>query len=138
MGKPSIKQFCICFSKHKRAVQRDTVKFLLSCLKIALRQKSWREVARIKEELKLICLKESMGLLIRSKYNQNAEEEKASLYHAARESKNSRNNIESLKINGVIVKDKVLSPVFLLLFSTGIMTLLSITLVLLLLLIIVT
>ena len=35
MGKPSIKQFCICFSKHKRAVQRDTVKFLLSCLKIA-------------------------------------------------------------------------------------------------------
>ena len=47
-----------------------------------------------------------MWFVVRSRYKQNAEEEKASLYHAARESRNSSNNISSLKIGGLVVKDK--------------------------------
>ena len=47
-----------------------------------------------------------MGIIIRSRSNQNAEEEKASLYHAARLANNEKNNIEALKINGSVVKDQ--------------------------------
>ena len=68
VAKPSIKDFCISFSKHKKAVQRDTVKFLLSCLKLVLSKKDWDEVARIKEDLRTIFLKDSIGLIIRSRY----------------------------------------------------------------------
>ena len=46
-----------------------------------------------------------MGFVIRSRYSQTLEEEKASLFYAAREMKNVRNNIDALKINDAIVKD---------------------------------
>ena len=38
-----------------------------------------------------------MGFIVRSRFQQNAEEERASLFHAGRELKNSRNNILKLK-----------------------------------------
>ena len=105
-AKPSIKQFCICYSRHYQSTQRDTIKFLLSMLKTVLAAGNRKEVTRIKEELKIIHLKRSYGLVIRSRFNQNAEEERASLYHAAKEATNDKNNISSLKINGAVVKDQ--------------------------------
>ena len=51
---------------------------------------------------------DAMGIVIRSRHKQNAEEERASLYHAAKEAKNSKNNISSLKIGGRVIKDKLL------------------------------
>ena len=83
------------------------MKFLLAYLKIVLKSKDWSEVARVKHELKTIFLEDSMGFVIRSRYKQNAEEEKASIFHAAREVKNDQNNINSLKINGNTVKDRI-------------------------------
>ena len=53
-------------------------------------------------------LQDIMGFVIRSRHNQNSEEEKASLFHAAREVKNSKNNIEALKVDGAVVKDNSL------------------------------
>ena len=41
---------------------------------------------------------DSMGYKVRSRFNQNAEDEKASLYHAAKELSNQKNNVSSLKL----------------------------------------
>ena len=59
----------------------------------------------VKEKLGTMLREDAMGVIVRSRFKQNAEEEKASLYHAAREVKNSKNNIYSLKIDGKVVKD---------------------------------
>ena len=105
VAKPAIKQFCISYSKQRKSARRDKVMFLLSYLKIVLKHKNWCEVARIKEELKIMNLEDAMGFVVRSRHSQNSEEEKASLYHAAREVKNNSNNIDALKVNGNIVTD---------------------------------
>ena len=84
----------------------ETNVFLLSYLKIALERKDWNEAGRVKSELDVMLRSDAMGFIVRSRYKQNAEEEKASLYHAAREAKNSSNNMSSLKIGGQVVQDK--------------------------------
>ena len=104
-AKPAIKSFCITFSKQRRAMRKDKVMFLLSYLKIVLNHKNWDEVARVREELKMMFLEDSMGFIVRSRHKQNAEEEAASLYHAAKEVRSDKNNIKALKINGIIEKN---------------------------------
>ena len=59
----------------------------------------------MKEKLGTIFNEDAMGVIVRSRVKQNAEEERASLYHAAQEVKNAKNNILSLKIDGKVVKD---------------------------------
>ena len=106
VAKPEIKDFCIGYSKIKHMSRKNTTSFLLSYLKIVTEDKNWSEVLRVKEELHKICLKDLMGIVVRSRFQQNVEEEKGSLYHAAREMKNSQNNIHALKVNNVIVENK--------------------------------
>ena len=53
-----------------------------------------------------MIFEDSTGYVIRSKFNQNAEEERASLYHVSKEVTNNKNNITELKIGGNIVEDK--------------------------------
>ena len=53
-----------------------------------------------------MCLQDTFGILVRSRFQQNSEEEKGSLFHAARESKNERNNISALKSNNIIINDQ--------------------------------
>ena len=55
-AKPAVKQFCISFSQHRKSKRRDKVRFLLSYLKIVLKEKNWCEVARTKEDLKNLKL----------------------------------------------------------------------------------
>ena len=78
---------------------------LLSYLKLTLERHDWSEVGRVKSELNLMLRSDAMGFVVRSRFKQNAEEEKASLYHAAKEVRNSSHNINRLKIGGLIVKD---------------------------------
>ena len=106
VAKPEIKEFCIGYSKMKRMARKDTVSFLLSYLKVVTEEKNWSEVSRVKEELHRICLKDLMGIVVRSRYQQNSEEEKGSLYHVARESKNRKNNIHALKVNNAVVENQ--------------------------------
>ena len=75
-------------------------------LKVAVRDKNWTEVARLKEKIKIMAMEDSMGFIVRSRFKQNAEEESASIFHAAREIQNYKNNINKLKINGVTVEDQ--------------------------------
>ena len=48
-----------------------------------------------------------LGVVIRSRFNQNVEEENASLFHAGREFKNAKNDINKLKVGNSIVEDPV-------------------------------
>ena len=49
---------------------------------------------------------DALGFLVRSRFKQNADDEGASLFHAARELKNAKNNILKLKIDGRVVADE--------------------------------
>ena len=70
----------------------------------------WKEVARVRKQLKEILQQEAMGFSIRSRFKENAETEKASLFHLNRENKNFlKNNLGQLKIDDKITdsKDKI-------------------------------
>ena len=108
LAKPEIKDFCIGFSVQRTLRRDHTKKLLLSYLKLSLERKDWNEVARVKSDLDLMLRSDAMGFVVRSRYKQNAEEEKASLFHAAKESKNISNNISKLKIGGQVVSDNSL------------------------------
>jgi hypothetical protein len=105
-AKPEIKNFCFAFSVNRKFQRNHTKKFLLSYLKLVLAKQNWDEVARVKEKLDTMIKSDAMGFVVRSRYKQNVEGEKASLYHAAREAKNGKNKVSSLKIDGNVVKEK--------------------------------
>ena len=106
-AKPEIKDFCIGFSVYRKKQRDDTKKFWLSYLKLVLFEKNWQEVARVKELLDTMLKADTLGVVIRSRFKQNSEDEKASLYHAAREVKNNKNNVNALKVDGIVIRDKV-------------------------------
>ena len=85
LAKPEMKDFCIGFSVQRNRQRADNKRFLLSYLKLVLAEKNWEEVARVKEKLDTMLKADAMGVVIRSRFKQNSEDEKASLYHAARE-----------------------------------------------------
>ena len=105
VAKPNIKQFCIQFSIQRKQRRTAHKQFLLSSLKLFLEDNNWEQVARIKESLNQILNEDLMGFVVRSRFGQNLEEERASLFHAGREVKNKKNCVTSLKVNGVIEKD---------------------------------
>ena len=105
-AKPSIKEFCILFSKRRNKRRIDTKKFWFAYLKTALLARNWGEVARIKNEVSKLLLEDTSGYVIRSRFKYNASNEVASLYHANKELKNSKkNSLNKLKINDVIIED---------------------------------
>ena len=105
-AKPRIKEFCIGFSINRKIKRNQMKQFLLSYLKLVLSEKDWDEVARVKGKLQSMLREDAQGVVIRSRFQQNSGEEKASLFHAARELRNSKNNLSSLKIGNVTVKDE--------------------------------
>ena len=106
LAKPEIRDFCVGYSINRKLQRDHTKKFLLSYLKMTLADKNWEEVARTREKLDVMLKADAMGVVIRSRFNQNSEDEKASLFHAAREAKNDKNNVKCLKIDGQNVRDQ--------------------------------
>ena len=109
-AKPSIKNFCIGVSSHLADIRKNTKHFLYSYLKVALKEKDWSEVVRVRQQLMEILQYEAMGFVVRSRFKENVETEQASLFHANRENKNfMKNNQNELKIGEVNVdnKDKI-------------------------------
>ena len=92
-AKPEVKKFCIGYSVNRKVQRNQTKLFLLSYLKLVLADKEWDEVARVKGKLTSMLQADAQGVVVRSRFQQNAGNEKASLFHAAREFKNKRNNI---------------------------------------------
>ena len=67
-------------------------------MKIFLRDENWKEVARVKEELRRMLLYDMTSVKIRSRQNEYAEEEKGSIYHYNKELKgSSSNNLSKLR-----------------------------------------
>ena len=93
------------FSSKRKKEREQTKHFLLAYLRTVLVKQDWDEVSRIKEKLKLLLKEDSMGFVVRSRFGQNAEEERASLFHAGREIKNTRNNIQKLKREDIVLSD---------------------------------
>ena len=92
----------------QRKLSRDQRKqFLLALLNQALILKDWAEIGRIKEELDSMLKMDAIGFVIRSRFKQNAEEEKASIFHAAKEISNAKKSVSCLRINGVVEYDAV-------------------------------
>ena len=103
-AKPAIRKFCMGVSTRLACVRKDTKKFLFSYLNIALGIRDWKEVVRIREQIKTILLKETMGFVVRSRFKENSESEVASLFHVNREKKN---NLDYLKIDDEVSNNKV-------------------------------
>ena len=95
------------FSIKRKERREQTKLFLSSYLKILLEKKDWEEIGRVKEKLRLMLQEDATGFIVRSRYNQNLEEEQASLFHASKEVSNRKNNITKLKVSDQIVTDTV-------------------------------
>ena len=97
--KPMIRMFCRNYSIFKSNERKSTKSFLYIQLKQALNNGPYSEVLRIKSEINKILLFESTGIKIRSRFQENAELERASLFHMNREIKKGKeNNAEALMV----------------------------------------
>ena len=83
-AKPEIKNFCIGYSVNRKVQRNQTKQFLLSYLKLVLADKDWDEVARVKGKLAFLLQADAQGVVVRSRFQHNSENERASLFHAAR------------------------------------------------------
>ena len=85
LAKPAFKQFCMGVSERLTYIKKNTKSFLFSYLGLVTRKGNWKEVARVRKEIKTMLEKESMGFVVRSRYKENIESEKASLFNLNRE-----------------------------------------------------
>ena len=107
MVKPSIRDFCILYSKTRARKKRYAIKFWYACLKICLQEKNWKEVSRIKELISNFMLEGAAGHKVRSRFKGNATGESASLFHANQEVKNNqRNSLSKLKVCNSVTDDQ--------------------------------
>ena len=73
---------------------------------MVLDARDWEEITRIKTKIKTMLQEDSMGYIVRSRYDQNTKDEIASLYHASKEYKNRKNDILKLKVGNQTVTDR--------------------------------
>jgi exonuclease III len=107
VAKPAFKHFCMDVSERLSYIRKNTKMYLFSYLGLVIRKGNWKEVARVRKEIKTMLEKESMGFVVRSRYKESIESEKASVFHLNRENKNyKKNSLKSLKINGEVTTDE--------------------------------
>ena len=107
VAKPAFRHFCMDVSERLAYVRKNTKMFLFSYLGKVIRKGNWKEVARVRKQIQSILDKESLGFVVRSRYKENIESEKASLFFLNRENKNhKKNTLESLKIGDQETSDK--------------------------------
>ena len=107
IAKPAIKEFCLRVSERLAYKNKNTRRFLFSYLSLVIRRGNWKEVTRVRLKLQKLLEKESMGFVIRSRYRENLQSEKSSLFYLNRENKNfNKSSLKSLKINGQATSDK--------------------------------
>ena len=63
---------------------------------------------RVKNNLNKMLKEDAMRVAVRSRLKNNAKDENASLYHAAREIRNKKHDLSSLKINWKVETDSSL------------------------------
>ena len=106
-AKPEIRIFLQNFSAAAARTRGDLKECLCFMLDKAMMEKNWNEVAMVRGKLQAMMYKDTMGFIVRSRFAENQEVEKASLYHTNREKKNAQGgNLESLMINGRVETDR--------------------------------
>ena len=107
VAKPTFRHFCMDVSERLAYVRKNTNMNLFSYLSLVIRKGNWVEVARVRKQLSTILEKESMGFVVRSRYKEHMESERASLFYLNRENKNfMKNSLASLKVNDEVTNDK--------------------------------
>ena len=82
--------------------RKATKNFLFAALKSATMREEWDLGSILKEKLLKILKYEAHGVVIRSRYQQNSEEERASLFHHGKEVKMSmKRKLNKLKLRSV-------------------------------------
>ena len=105
--KPSLKEFCVLYSKRRSLRRRDTLNFWFAYLKTCLMDKNWVEVFRTKNIIKQMLSDAASGFQVRSRCQNVASDEASSIFFANQESRNAkRNSLEKLKINYSVVADE--------------------------------
>jgi hypothetical protein len=98
-AKSAIAQFCKNVSIQLARERRATKNFLLTSLKLATRREDWGRVASLKERVRVILMQEVQGIVVRSRYQQNVEEERGTLFHLNKEVKMSqKRKLSKLKL----------------------------------------
>ena len=106
-AKPTIRDFCMGVSQRLAFVRKNTKRFLFSYLTLVIKRGNWKEVVRVRKEIRKLLYKESMGFMIRSRFGETIETEKSSLFYMNRENKNfAKNSMNELKINKKVTSDK--------------------------------
>ena len=109
--KPLFRHFLINFSKQLSKEKHDTKDALYHWLKDSVDKgmEGYEETVEIKAKIQDIYETEMEGFKVRSRFKENLEKEKGSLFHLAREKKNGKlNNLEKILIDDVVVTDKKL------------------------------
>ncbi len=108
-AKPEMIRFLKTFSKNLAAERKQTKDGLYYMLKLAIDRgmAGFDEALEIKHRINDVNQQEMEGVKVRSRFQENIEKERGSLYHLAREKKNGKkNNLEVLKIDGNNVTDQ--------------------------------
>ena len=77
---PALIKFLQSYSSSLVREKNSTKNFLFAGLKSATSQGQWSRAKYLKEKLLKILKFEAQGVVIRSRYQQNSEEEKASIF----------------------------------------------------------
>ena len=107
LAKQEIRTFLQHFSVARSRTRKQLKELLCFMLDKALAEKNWNEVAMVRGRLQTMMYRDNMGFLVRSRFKENQEVERASLYHINREKKNAQGgNLEQLVINGKVETDR--------------------------------
>ena len=93
------------FSRNLASERKQTKDGFYYLLKLAIDHgmAGFDEALEIKHRINDINQQEMVGVMVRSRFQENIEKERGSLYHLARDKKN---NLEVLKIDGNNVTDQ--------------------------------
>ena len=107
-AKPAIGKICLDISEDLSRERKTTKRFLYAVLKAGTKKEDWSLVARTKEKLRAALVQEVHGLVVRSRYQQNLEEEQATLFHQNKEVRMSqKRKLSKLKLaNAGVTEDE--------------------------------
>ena len=104
--KNKMKDFLRNFSSFRQRSRRDTRSYLINSLQFAGKEEDLDLISYIKSQLRKMDMEDSLGIIIRSKFNESLESEKLSLFHVNREVKRGAKSRLS-KLSKIVEEERV-------------------------------
>ena len=105
--KESVSSFLKQYRIRRSRTRRDTTDFLYCLLELAITERDYPEIQRIKAALKDLVLEDAWGVAIRSRVSSEIEDEAAGIFHLNQEkNRASKCSLSSMKIGDVIETDR--------------------------------